>query len=233
MMRIMFKFIVLLCSTLSVHTSDLPSNRLISPTGQLRSQLQHISGVSMRVALSLSAPSVVTASGSRVELKGTYTLNMHSGGKRNMESVNLSDYTIDLETTSLMIEQNCQQMLRASRSTGKFLYRGEGARKKLSRKNDDKCLRIDDPSDLFDQSAYGSFLAADYFSYLNTSIQFPVYKAHIATPSLLRASQWGGVFSIWPIGDFYYLWLKSNLLLWDNEWSLPQSKQKLSNVYGR
>ena len=31
---------------------------------------------------------------------------------------------------------------------------------------------------------------------------------HIATPSSMTASQWGNVYSVWPLDNMHYIWLK-------------------------
>lgn len=114
-------------------------------------------------------------------------------------------------------------MLTATRVRGRLLYRGESA--------DSKGFLASPSPDLLDPKTYSSYLAADYFQSLNRS--FPVFKAHIGSPSLLTAAKWGRPHSVWPIEPFTFLWIKDSTLLWDDAWSFPQSMQtphrKLSN----
>ena len=124
--------------------------------------------------------------------------------------------TADLREAADFIQEHCQQMLSAARVRGKFLYRGE------TRSKDSHAFIATPTPDLFDPTTYSSYLATDYFRALNSS--FPVHRAHIGSASLLNAAKWGSVHSVWPIGDFAYLWLKDSPLVWDETWSLPQSE---------
>ena len=136
----------------------------------------------------------------------------------------------DINQAAALIQRHCPQMLEVARSTSKFLYRGE---EEASSSAIEGPHVSSPPSDLFDASTYHSILAADFFLTLNQSLAMKsksgsdgiisLSRGHIATPSLLQASQWGAVHSIWPIGSFDFLWLKDSTLIWRDEWALPQS----------
>lgn len=123
-----------------------------------------------------------------------------------------------LEDAAALIRDECAQALAQARATGRLLYRGE-------RPSLDQPLTVSTASDLFFPATYASIAAASYFIALNNTrlspspSPFPVYKAHVATPSLVRASQWGQVCSVWPLQAFQYLWLKDSPLLWEPAWA--------------
>lgn len=107
---------------------------------------------------------------------------------------------IDVASAAEFIETNCRQLLGFVKSSGRLLYRGEEA------------LGISSPAlialtpDLLSPYTYGG-AAADYFRSLDESPEASALslhpgRAHLAVSSQMRASQWGPVYSIWPLDRF-------------------------------
>ena len=134
-----------------------------------------------------------------------------------------------VESTAAFIKKHCATMLDASRESGVCLYRGESVVKS-------RPILLQSFSDLQDPKTYNSFAAADFFqSYDNFTLGL-FNAGHIGTPSLMEASAWGGVVSVWPLDDpvkgtFDFCWLRRRKWFWDDAWGLPQS-QELSKLGG-
>lgn len=108
----------------------------------------------------------------------------------------------DVDMAANFIETNCKQLLQFVNQTGRLLYRG------------DESLSIYNPRlialkpDLLSPYTY-SAAAADYFQVLDSSIDSPTAvkpsRGHLSVSSSMRASQWGPVYSIWPLDRYNYI----------------------------
>jgi hypothetical protein len=106
----------------------------------------------------------------------------------------------ELEEVSNFIKKNCKTIYKASKATGRILYRGETSIAKPS--------LVSSKFDLFDENTYSSKSAVDYFSIIDEEmkVKFPMSVrpkfAHLGTTALMMASVWGPVCSIWPIDRY-------------------------------
>ena len=182
-----------------------------SQTLGLRETVRFLSLVGGCSLLSAQSTSALSPTSSYPPLRGTVPVSCLPSDIQTIPS--------DIGEAAAFIEQHCQQMLSAARARGKFLYRGETGR---SKEAPSQAFIATPTPDLLDPSTYSSFLAADYFRSLNST--FPVDRAHIGSSDLLTAARWGSVHSVWPVGNFSFLWLKDSPLVWDNAWSLPQGE---------
>lgn len=138
----------------------------------------------------------------------------------------------NLDDVAVFVAENCQTALAAYRSSGRALYRGSQS----SIKNGYGVLTQLTP-DLLNNSTYNAHGAAtaDYFRSLDQEMskQIPVVrpaKAHLATPNIMAASQWGNVQLVFPIDNSsitaetaHFAWLRKQQDWWYDAFALPQS----------
>jgi len=120
-------------------------------------------------------------------------------------SIVMSTFTI--AEASDFIRKNCQQALSAVKSTGRLMYRGEacvigGIKAGLLTSDYDLLF----PSTFVATSPTSAYAIADYFKTLDETIKeinataLRPSQGHLATTSVMAASEWGPVCSVWPMG---------------------------------
>lgn len=157
----------------------------------------------------------------------------------------------NIKTTAEFIEKHCTKILKASKRTGRLLYRGRDSAK--SSIKDQSSLVISESSDLLLPATYSSVIAAQYFIALDEYISkhpragleyfqdndqstrtvAKPSNGHIATSIIEEAGKWGSVYSCWPIDDMHYTWLKSNKLFWKDSWGTFASDGILPPLFWR
>ena len=155
----------------------------------------------------------------------------------------------NIKTTAEFIEKHCTKILKATKRTGRLLYRGRDSVK--SSVKDQSSLVISGSSDLLLPTTYSSAVAAQYFtaldeyisthpragleyfqdSDLNTRAVAKPSNGHIATSIVEEAGMWGAVYSCWPIDELHYTWLKSNKRFWKDSWGTLASDGKLPPLF--
>jgi len=130
-----------------------------------------------------------------------------------------------LEQAAEFISTDCQTILKASRNTGRLLYRGE---KKLPMKVAALVRTEGDllsPDTFVESSSAAGVAAADYFNSLDKVLLsgMLVGPGHIATSSQKDASYWGPLYSIFPTDEkLNFGSLTKFKSFWMDEWSTPQ-----------
>ena len=135
-----------------------------------------------------------------------------------------------VEEAADFIRRNCGNILAASRSCGRLLYRGDTSySNKLA-------LRDPTPDLLEDGTYFGQAGAVDYFRALDEKLfargYSTVRRGHIATGSPNEAGKWGPIHVIFPLdGDF--ITLKSDLTFWKNNYNQLQNKGTRGPLFWR
>ena len=101
--------------------------------------------------------------------------------------------------------------LRAVRTTGALLYRGESLGQSAAQ-------LLSPAPDLLDVATYGSADALRYFETLESALGQAVARpstGHIGVANAEAASQWGAAASIWPLGKpLHYVWPRDRSEFW-------------------
>jgi len=190
----------------------------------------------LREVLSRRATSVASLfllSSPSLSIASTSTGASTTAAAAQVTSVQFSN----LDESAEFIQKHCTKILQAARQSGKLLYRGEPSLKGLSAaliSSDGDLLDVDtynerklDANDASPQAKFGS-LVANYFESLDAAITSSPKPStsHLATGSIMEASKWGPVASVWPVDALDFAYLKNEKTWWNDDYSTPQSSNR-------